>query len=133
MSNDNERNEEDARDHRASEDGAPDWQNTGQPIAPTPVNEPESAFDVAGAALGALAPGEEADVYTAASVDPAVSAELAAMEAVVAELARLAPVQQMNRGRSAGIRSRLVARAAATNVGRQASPTGAAAESEHAA
>ncbi|HSU97372.1 MAG TPA: anti-sigma factor [Gemmatimonadaceae bacterium] len=133
MSNDNERNEEDARDHRAREDGAHDRQNTGQPIAPTTVNEPESAFDVAGAALGALTPGEEADVYTAASVDSAVSAELAAMEAVVAELARLAPVQQMNRGRSAGIRSRLVARAAATNVGRQASSTGAAAESEHAA
>ena len=99
------------------------------PVSPTPPNEPEPAFDVAGAALGALGPREEADLYTAASVDPAVSAELAAMEAVVAELARLSPMQQMNRGRSAGIRSRLVARAAATNIGRKTQPSEASAES----
>jgi anti-sigma-K factor RskA len=99
------------------------------PVSPTPPNEPEPAFDVAGAALGALGPPEEADLYTAASVDPAVSAELAAMEAVVAELARLSPMQQMNRGRSAGIRSRLVARAAATNIGRKAPAPEASAES----
>ncbi|MEO6864957.1 MAG: hypothetical protein ABI229_05870, partial [Gemmatimonadaceae bacterium] len=78
----------------------------------------ESRHDVAGAALGALAPAEEAELYAAAAVDPAVSADLAAMEAVVAELARLAPLASMNRGRSAGIRSRLVARAAATRAGR---------------
>lgn len=105
------------------------------PGSPPPSGEAEPAFDVAGAALGALGPSEEADLYTAASVDPAVSADLAAMEAVVAELARLAPVQQMNRGRSAGIRSRLVARAAATNVGRRASAPGSspglAADGEH--
>lgn len=75
-------------------------------------------YDVAGAALGALAVTEEADLYAAAAVDPSVSADLAAMEAVAAELARLAPVVPMNRGRSAGIRSRLVARAAATHAGR---------------
>jgi len=99
------------------------------PVSSTPTDEFQAAFDVAGAALGALEPREEADLYTAASVDPAVSAELAAMEAVVAELARLSPMQQMNRGRSAGIRSRLVARAAATNIGRKAPAPEASAES----
>jgi hypothetical protein len=137
MSKDNELNNElnsdDTRDQRAGDDdGTHDQQISEHPISPTPLNEAASAFDVAGAALGALGPSEEADLYTAASVDPAVSAELAAMEAVVAELARLAPIQQMSRGRSAGIRSRLVARAAATNVGRRTSSPGASAESEHA-
>jgi anti-sigma-K factor RskA len=81
----------------------------------------EPQFDVAGAALGALPSDEEAELYAAAARDQTVSAELAAMEAVASELARLAPVQIMNRGRSAGIRSRLVARAAGTHVGRPAS------------
>jgi anti-sigma-K factor RskA len=101
----------------------------GYPSSSTPAGDVETAFDVAGAALGALDPHEEADLYTAASVDPAVSSELAAMEAVAAELALLAPAQPMNRGRSAGIRSRLVARAAATNVGRRPSAS-ASVESE---
>jgi hypothetical protein len=78
----------------------------------------DSRYDVAGAALCALSSAEEADLYAAAAVDPAVSRDLAAMEAVAAELARLAPVATINRGRSAGIRSRLVARAAATHAGR---------------
>jgi hypothetical protein len=80
----------------------------------------EPRYDVSGAALGALDRAEEGALYSAAAVDPSVSAELAAMEAVAAELGRLAPVQLMSRGRSAGIRSRLVARAAATHVGRPA-------------
>lgn len=84
------------------------------------AGENESAYDVAGAALGALSPTEEADLYAAAATDSSVSADLAAMEAVVAELARLAPSASMNRGRSAGIRSRLVARAAATHAARPA-------------
>ena len=86
-----------------------------------PIDELDQTYDVAGAALGALAAGEEADLYAAAAVDPEVSARLAAMEAVAAELARLAAPLPMNRGRSAGIRSRLVARAAATHAGRPAS------------
>jgi hypothetical protein len=111
-----------------------------QPEAPLPVSgssagdesgDSGSGYDVSGAALGALDPAEDADLYAAASVDPAVSAELAAMEAVSAELARLAPVTLMNRGRSAGIRSRLVARAAATRVGRPASRAATPEEGEH--
>lgn len=81
----------------------------------------EPRFDVSAAALGALDRSEEAEVHAAAAVDQSVSAELAEMEAVAAQLAWLAPVQVMNRGRSAGIRSRLVARAAGTHVGRPAS------------
>jgi len=133
MSNDNEMDNGNTHDGSAGDDGVHDQPISGEPVSPTPpLEEVEPAFDVAGAALGALGPHEEADLYTAASTDPAVSAELAAMEAVVAELARLAPAQPMNRGRSAGIRSRLVARAAATNVGRRASAPSATAEGEHA-
>ena len=86
----------------------------------SPMNDSESSYDVAGAALGALSSTEEADLFAAAATDPRVSGDLAAMEAVVAELGRLAPPAEMNRGRSAGIRSRLVARAAATHAGRPA-------------
>lgn len=93
--------------------------------ASVPGDDADLRFDVAGAALGALAPSEEAELYAAAAVDPTVSADLAAMEAVVAELARLAPVTVMNRGRSAGIRSRLVTRAAATHAGRPVPKTAA--------
>lgn len=96
---------------------------SGHPAAAGPTDDAEPRFDVAGAALGALDRAEEAELYAAAAGDPAISSELAAMEAVAAELARLAPVQPMNRGRSAGVRSRLVARAAGTHVGRPASRT----------
>ena len=78
------------------------------------------AVDVTGAALGALAPDEASVVRAAAASDPSVAAELANMEEVVAELARLIPGRQMNRGRSAGIRSRLVSRAAGSGDGRTA-------------
>ena len=83
-----------------------------------PMDDSAESYDVSGAALGALAAGEEADLYAAAAADSRVSSDLAEMEAVVAELARLAPPIAMNRGRSAGIRSRLVARAAGTRAGR---------------
>ena len=111
----------DAGDEAARDMPIQEQADAGYPSSPTPVEDMEPAFDVAGAALGALDPREEAELYTAASIDPAVSSALAAMEAVATELARLAPAQPMNRGRSAGIRSRLVARAAATNVGRRSS------------
>jgi hypothetical protein len=112
MSNDNEMPNGQARGNELNAEAHQ------QPDPNLPVDEQDQTYDVAGAALGALAPGEEADLYAAAAVDPEVSARLAAMEAVAAELARLAPVLPMNRGRSAGIRSRLVARAAATHAGR---------------
>lgn len=98
--------------------GSPDQVASQQPDDTAPVDDVEPRYDVSGAALGALGHSEEAELYAVAAADPTVSAELAAMEAVAAELARLSPVQLMNRGRSAGIRSRLVARAAGTRMGR---------------
>ncbi|MEO7104169.1 MAG: anti-sigma factor [Gemmatimonadaceae bacterium] len=95
-----------------------------RPSDATPAADAESRFDVAGAALGALDGTDDSELYSAAATDPALSAELAAMENVAAELARLAPLRPMNRGRSAGIRSRLVARAAATQLGRPAAALG---------
>lgn len=83
----------------------------------------EPAYDVAGAALDALSPDEEADLLAAAAEDPALAAELAGLSNVAAELARLAPTHAINRGRSAGMRSRLLARAAATQTGRPARVT----------
>lgn len=130
MSDDKELNDEKSRAHAADGDLAHEQPVPDQPVAPDPLNEVESRFDVAGAALGALDPHEEADLFTAASVDPAVSAELAAMEAVVSELARLAPTAPMNRGRSAGIRSRLVARAAGSSIARRKSSETALADAE---
>jgi hypothetical protein len=113
MSDDNELGGGMPRDESVGDQAAPQPSDVA-----LPMDGSESNYDVSGAALGALDPAEEADLYAAASVDPAVSAELAAMEAVSAELALLAPVASMNRGRSAGIRSRLIARAAATHAGR---------------
>lgn len=95
--------------------------------SPSPADVPDAhdgagvePLDTAGAALGALAPDDEAAVRAAATHDAAIAAELAEFEAVVAELARLAPSEPMNRGRSAGIRSRLITRAAASRAGRPA-------------
>lgn len=90
-------------------------------IPSLPAEDAEPRYDVSGAALGALTPAEAAELYAVAAADPAVAAELAGMEAVAAELARLESAAPMNRGRSAGIRSRLVARAAATHIGRPVS------------
>lgn len=77
-----------------------------------------TGYDTAGAALGVLSPEEAAAVLAAAENDPTVARELAELRAVVAELARLTPSEPINRGRSAGIRSRLVSRAAASRAGR---------------
>ena len=114
-------------------DGASDGVAREQQESPLPTDAAEPRYDVAGAALGALTTTEEASLYAAAAVDPTVSAELAAMEAVAAELARLAPGVLMNRGRSAGIRSRLVARAAATHAGRPVSKSAVPANDQSAA
>lgn len=81
-------------------------------------NAYDSGYDTAGAALGVLSPEEAAAVLAAAEHDPMVASELAELQAVVAELSRTGPVVSINRGRSAGIRSRLVARVAASHAGR---------------
>lgn len=96
--------DETADDGDAYEADAPDVSDTG--------------YDTAGAALGVLSPEEAAAVLAAAQNDPALANDLAEFQAVVAELARMGPSAAINRGRSAGIRSRLVSRAAASRVGR---------------
>lgn len=105
------------------EDGTPPGdQNVpeqSEPMSPSgDMGDP--LYDVAGVALGAVSPQEAAEVRAAAAADPAVAAELAAMREVVAELSRVEPLEMINRGRSAGIRSRLVARAVASRSGRPA-------------
>lgn len=105
------------------EGGAPpDDQNVPEQSEPmsTSGDMGDPLYDVAGVALGAVSPQEAAEVRAAAAADPTVAAELAAMREVVAELARVEPLEMINRGRSAGIRSRLVARAAASRAGRPA-------------
>lgn len=78
----------------------------------------EPVYDIAGVALGAVSLEEAAEVEAAAAADPALAAELASMREVVAELARTEGLEMINRGRSAGMRSRLIARATASRAGR---------------
>ena len=87
-------------------------------IGPSQGDASDTGYDAAGAALGVLSPEEAAAVLAAAQNDPALANDLADFQAVVAELARMGPSASINRGRSAGIRSRLVSRAAASRVGR---------------
>lgn len=91
-----------------------------QPTVPpdSDVFDGDSAYDATEAALGLLSPDEAAAMLAAAEHDPGLASELADFQAVVAELARLAPPVPINRGRSAGIRSRLLTRAAASRAGR---------------
>lgn len=91
-----------------------------QPTVPpdSDVFDGASAYDPAEAALGLLSPDEAAAMLAAAANDPELARELADFQTVVAELARLAPPAPINRGRSAGIRSRLLTRAAASRAGR---------------
>jgi hypothetical protein len=72
----------------------------------------EEAFsELAAVALDAV-PAEVANAVRAhAALCPECGPELAAMEATAATLSELVPPAQMNRGRSAGIRSRLLVRA----------------------
>jgi len=77
-----------------------------------------AGYDLAGAALDALDPAESAELEAAVARDPALREMLDDVRATVAELGALAPPASVNRGRSAGIRSRLVARAASSREGR---------------
>ena len=72
----------------------------------------EEAFAELGAvALDAVSPEVAHAVRSHARVCPECGPELSAMEATVATLGELPPSSQINRGRSAGIRSRLLVRA----------------------
>jgi anti-sigma-K factor RskA len=78
----------------------------------------ERTADIAAFALGALSPSEIAELRAAIDADPSLADEIMLNETALAELAWLAPMANLNRGRSAGIRSRLVSRAASTREGR---------------
>ena len=72
----------------------------------------EEAFsELAAVALDAVSADVAHAVRSHAQVCPECGPELAAMEATVATLGELVPSAQINRGRSAGIRSRLLMRA----------------------
>ncbi|MEO8577604.1 MAG: anti-sigma factor [Gemmatimonadales bacterium] len=72
----------------------------------------EEAFsELAAVALDAVSADVAHAVRSHAQVCPECGPELAAMEATVATLGELVPSAQVNRGRSAGIRSRLLMRA----------------------
>jgi hypothetical protein len=74
----------------------------------------EEAFsELAAVALDAASPEIANAVRTHAEACPECGPELASMEETIAALGTLVPSGQMNRGRSAGIRSRLLMRARA--------------------
>ncbi len=71
--------------------------------------------DVIGLALSMFDDGDVARVRSTITADSRLYTELATMESVAATYAQLAPLHHINRGRSAGIRSRLIARAASSS------------------
>ena len=81
----------------------------------------EEAFsELPAVALDAASPEIASAVRAHAAACPECGPELAAMEQTVAALGELAPAAQINRGRSAGIRSRLLMRARAERESRSA-------------
>ncbi|MEO8192673.1 MAG: anti-sigma factor [Gemmatimonadales bacterium] len=77
------------------------------------MSHDEAFAELAAVALDAVSADVAGAVRAHAAACPECGPELAAMEETVAVLGELAPSAQMNRGRSAGIRSRLVVRARA--------------------
>jgi RNA polymerase sigma-70 factor (ECF subfamily) len=86
------------------------------------TNDLLTEYDLAGVALGVADKEELVRIEAAAATNPALRNELAAMEDVVAQFSLLALRCEINRGRSAGIRSRLVSKAAASREGRTSVP-----------
>ena len=81
----------------------------------------EEAFpELSTVALDAVSPEIASAVRAHAAACPECGSELAAMEQTVAILGELAPSAQINRGRSAGIRSRLLVRGRAERESRSA-------------
>lgn len=71
----------------------------------------EALFELADVALETASPEVAEAVRAHASICPECGPELAQMEKTVATLGTLAPGEEMNPGRNAGIRSRLIMRA----------------------
>lgn len=86
----------------------------------------EEAFsELAAVALDAVSVDVASAVRAHAAVCPECGPELAAMEQTVSTLGTLAPDAQMNRGRGAGIRSRLLMRARSERESKTATAPGA--------
>lgn len=77
------------------------------------MSHEEASSELAAVALDSVSSEVRDAVRSHAAVCPECGPELAAMEESIAVLGHLVPTAQMNRGRSAGIRSRLVMRARA--------------------
>ncbi len=80
----------------------------------------EASAELEAVALDSAAPDVRDAVRAHASACPECGPELAAMEETVATLGHLVEISRLNRGRSAGIRSRLVMRARAERETRSA-------------
>ena len=74
------------------------------------VTHEEAVPELAAVALDAASPEIASAVRAHAAVCPECGPELAGMEETVALLGELVPSAQINRGRGAGIRSRLIMR-----------------------
>jgi hypothetical protein len=79
----------------------------------TGMTHEEAAAELAAVALDAASPEIANAVRTHAAACPECGPELAVMEKTIAALGTLVPSGHINRGRSAGIRSRLIMRARA--------------------
>lgn len=90
----------------------------------TELSHEEAYSELAAVALDAGQVEIDDAVRAHASVCPECGLELAAMEAAAALLGQMVPHRVMNRGRSAGIRSRLVMRARAEREARSAASPG---------
>ncbi len=90
----------------------------------TDVSHESADFELAAVALGSAPAGIDEGVRAHATACPECGPELAAMEETVAILGYLVPREEMNRGRSAGIRSRLIVRARAERESKAPPVTG---------
>ncbi|MDO8501648.1 MAG: anti-sigma factor [Gemmatimonadaceae bacterium] len=88
------------------------------------MSHEEVFSELAAVALDAVSADVGQAVRAHAAVCPECGPELAAMEETVTMLGELVPSAEMNRGRKAGIRSRLVMRARAERESRSAAPPG---------
>lgn len=84
------------------------------------MSHEEASSELSAVALDAAPPEIASAVRAHAAACPECGPELAAMEQTVAILGELAPAAQINRGRSAGIRSRLIMRGRAERESRSA-------------
>ncbi|MGK2963197.1 MAG: anti-sigma factor [Gemmatimonadaceae bacterium] len=90
----------------------------------TDISHESADRELAAVALGSASFGVGEAVRSHAAACPECGPELAAMEETIAILGYLVPREEMNRGRSAGIRSRLIARARAERESKAPPVTG---------